>query len=620
MLLRHDAMTNYSPPKLVELVTTADYTVGLETAPITIVEYGDYECPHCGYFHQIISQLLHELGSRVRYVFRHFPISSIHPNARRAAQAVEAAAEQGKFWQMHNTLFDNQKDLSRKNLQEYAERLGLDLKKFSLDLDSDMIANRIDDDIELGVKSGVNGTPTLFVNDTRYDGAWDLHSLSEFIDKPFGLKIQVLTQRFTDLAVSGGILLFLFTILALILSNSSLSDQYLAFWSKDFALIVGGFELRESLLHIVNDGLMAIFFFVVGLEIKREVLIGELSERKKAMLPVFAAIGGIVVPTTIYVLINWGNAEKLAGWAIPMATDIAFLLVILTFFDKRIPASLRIFFSALAIVDDLAAILVISIFYTDQLEFAFLGAGLSIVAILFVINRFRIYSSLPYLVLGLVLWYMFLESGIHPTIAGVILAFTIPTREPPDTKILIAQCNTLMIDPHLGDFTEDSLRHAALQTLETITERLQSPSQRLEHDVQPWTVYLILPIFALANAGISLSGTTSSLLTSSVTLGIILGLVIGKPLGIILFAWIAVKLNVAQLPGQVSWKDIFAISWLAGIGFTMSLFIAGIAFEDETLASEAKIGILIASAIAALLGLIIGLLLTKQIGEAYSDV
>ena len=333
-----------------------------------------------------------------------------------------------------------------------------------------------------------------------------------------------------------------------------------------------------------------------------------------------AALGGAIVPALVFVLININNSAGIQGYGIPMATDIAFLLVIITFIDSRVPNALRVFFSALAIVDDILAILVISVFYTENLKINFLIGALIVLVILVGMNRGRIYQKLPYIVLGIVMWWFILQSGVHATVAGVLLAMTIPARKAPDTKALIAQCSNLMNDVGLPEADVEDLRHSAVQTLESITQRIQSPLEALEHDIQPWVTYAILPIFALANAGIVLAGTTLSSLGNSVTIGIIFGLVLGKPIGILGFAWIAVKLGWADLPSQVSWKSMFSISWLAGIGFTMSLFISNLAYSDQNIIADAKIGILIASTLATIIGLSCGYFMNDEIGSSKSKV
>jgi len=383
------------------------------------------------------------------------------------------------------------------------------------------------------------------------------------ITKPF--------QEFFRLESASGILLAGFTLLALIWANSPWKESYEAFWHLEVSIGFGGAHLSKSLLHWINDGLMAIFFLVVGLEIKRELLIGELAEIKKATLPIAAATGGMIVPALIYVAFNY-ETSAVSGWGTPMATDIAFSLGVLTLLGKRAPYQLKIFLTAFAIVDDLGAVLVIAIFYTSEISFIALGATVLALAALLVLNKAGVRRLLPYLLVGLLLWFAVLKSGVHATIAGVMLAITIPARG-------------------------DSEQH------ETYTER--TPLQRLEHTLHPWVSFIIMPVFALSNAGVELSGQLLSAILHPVGLGIILGLLLGKQIGITLFSWLAVRTGIGSLPTGVRWLHVYGASLLGGIGFTMSLFIAALAFGEGHLASIAKIGVLIASGLAGTVGWIV---------------
>ncbi len=590
--------------RLVLPVTEQDHSQGPIDALATLVEYGDYQCPHCRLVYYNIRELQARMGDRIRYVYRHLPITSTHPEAQLAAEAAEAAAAQGKFWAMHDRLFQNN-ELDRLHLLRYASEIGLDMERFREDLDNRVYAERVQEDFKSGIRSGVNGTPTFFLNGERYDGAWDLESLAELVQKPLGVRVRLLTQEFASLAASGGIVLLVCTLIALVWRNSPLGDSYVQFWETELAITLGAWTLSESLLHWINDGLMVVFFFVVGLEIKREVLTGELASPRRAALPVAGAIGGMVFPAALYLLFNAGSPAE-PGWGIPMATDIAFTLGILTMLGGRIPFALKVFFTALAIADDLGAILIIAIFYTSEISVISLGIAAAFLIGLIVLNRARVYSPLPYALLGVGLWLAFLQSGVHPTVAGVLLAITIPTRSPANMRTMLAQVITLLQGFELPvQWREqvDSRRQAAVSTLEEITERMQSPAQRLEDTLTPWTTYLILPIFALANAGVVIDPDSLSTLTTPLSLGIILGLVIGKPLGITLLTAGSVKLGLASVPGGTNWRQFFSASVLAGIGFTMSLFISSAAFQSEPqLLETAKLAILVASIAAAALG------------------
>jgi NhaA family Na+:H+ antiporter len=597
-------------PDLITEVSEKDHIFGPENAPITIVEYGDYQCPHCFLAHGIIEEVLHKLEDEVKFVFRHFPLKKIHKQSQLAAEAAEAAGAQGKYWEMHQRLFKNQTNLSMDNLIEIAKELDLNIEKFSEELQSHVYARKISENILDGVKSGVNGTPTFFINGKRYNGAFDVESIIDQIQKPLGVKIRLLTQEFSRLEAAGGIFLFIFTILALIVANfpiQELSNAYFDFWHLYVKISIGSFEIKASIVHWINDGLMAIFFFVVGLEIKREVTVGELASFKKSVLPITGAIGGMIVPAMLYVVFNFNISENLRGWAIPMATDIAFSIVILTVLGKKIPLSIKVFFTALAIADDLGAIIVIGLFYTSNIDMMALTiSGIIFLALLF-LNRTRIYWTLPYAVLGIMLWLGFFYSGLHPTIAGVLLAISIPTRSPTNTPALLSQCNILLEEIQISPEKAEQRRQSMAKTLEHISERMLSPAQRLERDFHPWSIFIILPIFAFANAGVIINLSSIGLLLHPINLGIIFGLVVGKPLGISLFVFIATKLGVGELPHGVSWFQFISATFVAGIGFTMSIFISSAAFQDinPELANIAKVGILFASLLASIIGLVL---------------
>ncbi len=598
-------MATTDTPTLKPPVGPRDHIEGSADAPVTLVEYGDYECPHCRQVAPVVEQVQERFGERVRYVFRHFPITTMHPGAQLAAEAAEAAGAQGKFWEMHDLLFEHEGPVRIEHLIEYAATLELDVEQFEHELTAQVHADRVREDFLSGVRSGANGTPAFFLNGVRYDGPWDLDSLIAEIEKPLGVQVRLLFQQFTRLQASGGILLLAAAALALIWANSPWGHSYFALWETYLKIELGTLVLKESLLHWVNDGLMVIFFFVVGLEIKREVLVGELASPRRAALPLIAAVGGMVVPALIYTAFNLGRRGE-AGWGIPMATDIAFVLGILTLLGSRVPVSLKVFFTALAIADDLGAVLILALFYSSEISWIALGVGAAFLAVLIVLNRGQVRHPLPYAVLGIGLWLAFLQSGIHPTIAGVLLALTIPARSQVRAEAFMAQCTAALSGLGRDDVEEASRRRqAAAQTLEVIAERIQTPLQRLERSLNPWVAYVVVPVFALANAGVDLSGDVLRALTLPLSLGIILGLLLGKSLGITLFSMLAVRIGVADLPSGVSWPRLFATSWLAGIGFTMSLFIASSAFEEPNLLALSKTSILIASVLAAAIGFVV---------------
>ncbi len=406
----------------------------------------------------------------------------------------------------------------------------------------------------------------------------------------------------------GGILLIIATVAALIWANSS--ESYHHFWHEiKVSFSAGSFNISHSITHWINDGLMAIFFFTVGLEIKREIMGGELSSIKKASLPIVAAIGGMLVPALIYTIFNATNADYSAGWGIPMATDIAFALGLLALLGDKVNVNIKIFLTALAIADDLGAILVIAIFYTESIrtELLFIAGGF--IGILILANRLGVRKTAFYALVGLIgVWVSFLFSGVHATIAGVLIALTIPARPKINESQFISLVK-IKIDkfakqePNDISLLTDKQAHC-IDDIDKIADDAHTPLQKLEHALHPITSFFILPLFALANAGIRIEGKITDLLFSSVSLGIIAGLVIGKTIGITGLSWLAVKFKLATLPEGTKWKEIFGVSMMAGIGFTMSIFVAELAFSDDKLIQMAKVGIFSASIIAALAGLL----------------
>jgi NhaA family Na+:H+ antiporter len=379
--------------------------------------------------------------------------------------------------------------------------------------------------------------------------------------------------------------------------------MYFDLWNTGMTVGVGSFIVDKPLLLWINDGLMAIFFFVVGLEIKREILVGELASPKKAALALAGAVGGMLVPAGIYALVNAGG-PGIGGWGIPMATDIAFALGVLALMGKRAPLALKIFLTALAIVDDLGAVLVIAIFYTAKVKTGFLIMGAVVFVLLLLGNRFGVRRTSFYVVLGILLWVAFLKSGVHATVAGVLLALTVPARRVIDAPSFLERAREL-IDGFARDVQPGRVHPStdqvdALHALEDSVEKLDTPLHRMEHALHGWVAFFIMPVFALANAGVALTGGVN--LTSPVTLGIILGLFLGKQVGVTLFAWVSVKLGWAELPAGVTWRQVYGVSLLCGIGFTMSLFIANLAFAEAVLLDGAKLGILTASVVSGIAG------------------
>ena len=377
-----------------------------------------------------------------------------------------------------------------------------------------------------------------------------------YLSKPF--------KWFFKLEAASGVVLLFAAIIALVISNSDLAELYFSTLNKYLFIGINNFGLKLSVLHWINDALMAIFFFFVTLEIKREFLQGELSNIKQALLPIIAAVGGMLVPALFYVFVNLGDSETLNGWAIPSATDIAFSLGVLSLLGKRVPLSLKVFLTALAIIDDLGAIVIIALFYSGDLSIKYLSLMLIAFILLLLINKFNIKKFLPYLIIGLFLWDFTHNSGIHATIAGVLLAMTIPHRKKDkDFSLLI----------------------------------------KIEHAISPYVAFGIMPLFAFANAGVSLEGLSFASLLDKVPLGIVLGLFLGKQLGVFIFSYVSIKLKIAQMPNNTSWYNFYGVGVLTGIGFTMSLFVGNLAFvENMQYMDGVKIGVLTGSLLSTLFG------------------
>lgn len=428
---------------------------------------------------------------------------------------------------------------------------------------------------------------------------------SDPIDKIFIIPI----TRFINNSTTSGILLFVTAVTALILANSPFQDTYHHFWEHSFSIGFNEFVVSKSLHHWINDGLMSIFFFVIGLELKREIMAGELSRPKDAVLPIFAGLGGMVIPALLYLTLN-SSGETSTGWGIPMATDIAFALGILYMLGDKVPVSLKVFLTALAIIDDLGAVMVIAFFYTSDISIMSLLFGVGFLVVLMVANMLGVRNTVFYGIIGIGgLWMAFLLSGVHATIAGVIAALTIPANVKIQDKKFVIKMNALT-----NDFEKSTpnnvtlLTHEQLHIVDSIrfyAKAALTPLQRLEHSMHPLVAYVVMPIFALANAGITFSGSFAQNFVSNVSLGVILGLVLGKFIGIVAISKILIKLKLAVLPDTLNWRHLYGVAMLAGVGFTMSLFITDLAFVNLEYIVQAKIGILVASIICGIVGFLI---------------
>ena len=574
-----------------------DHLLGPLGAPITLVEYGSYACPFCRAANLRIAEARDRLGERMLYVFRHKPLTG-SDLARRAAELVERAPDPETFWKAHIALMTRSETLTEEDLASVAADFHLDGRAAP----AAAAEERVRADERSARASGVLYTPTFYVNGRRYDGAWDDSSFADAMLGRLGHRVRTAALDFAGWAPSAGILLLLATIVAILLTNSPLGPAFADFWHLPLGIAVGGAGFSLSLLHWVNDGLLTIFFLVVGLEIKREFTVGHLSNRKAAALPVAGALGGMVVPALLYALIipagPWAH-----GWGVPMATDTAFAVALIFVLGARVPVELRIFLTAAAIVDDIGSILVVALFYSDALHPAWLAVAVGVTVTLAVLNRARVYSVTPYALLGILLWFCVHEGGLHATLAGIVLALFIPTRPPAHLKTLVAQANAILVAEarRSAEVLHAGPSLPSLRALDAIHDRLESPADRLLRHAGARSSYIVLPIFALANAGVVL---TPAVLEGRGPLvaAIVAGLLVGKPVGLFAFSALAARLGLAAKPDAYSWRQLAGAGTLAGIGFTMSLFIAGQAFADPDDFAAAKIAVFLASILAAAAG------------------
>lgn len=434
--------------------------------------------------------------------------------------------------------------------------------------------------------------PTWITSDRR---------LARYVARP--------VARFLHVEASGGLLLLAATVIALVWANSPWSGSYESLWHTSIGVDVGSFEIREDLRHWVNDALMALFFFVVGLEIKFELVRGQLSTTRDAALPAIGALGGMIVPAILFLAFNLSGPGA-PGWGIPMATDIAFALGVLALLGDRVPSSLKVLLLGVAIADDIGAIVVIAVFYTDQIDVSWLAGALAGLGLITVMRRAKVWYAPVYVVAGLGVWLCTLESGIHATIAGVALGLLTPAHP------LMPELEADRIADQLSSDTD--ITASEVRTLGFALRESVSPAERLEEALHPWTSYVIIPVFALANAGIALnSSALGDAASSAVTAGVVVGLVAGKLTGISVSMWLAVRLGAGRLPQDITWRHVTAMAAIAGIGFTVSIFVSGLAYTDPALADQAKIGVLAASALAAIIGSV--MLLTTPKGSPPDD-
>ncbi|PZN32579.1 MAG: Na+/H+ antiporter NhaA [Proteobacteria bacterium] len=578
-----------------------DHVLGAPEAPITLLEYGSYACPYCHAAHDIIVDLRDRFGERMRYVFRHLPIRD-SDEAHQAARLAEYVGETtGDFWAIHDTLMRRGPTFAPEDFPAIAAEFAVPLEAASPAACAAADA-RVQEHIDSAQRSGARETPTFFINGRRYEGAWDQGALADAMVGSLGHRLQAATLDFARWAPSAGLSLLLMALVAVGLANSPLGPAFLAAWNTPFGLALGDAAFIMPLLDWINHGLLTVFFLVVGLEIKREVTVGRLASPRVAALPIAASLGGMTLPALIFLAVVPAGPLS-AGWGVPIATDTAFAIGVIALLGERVPVELRVFLTAAVIVDDLAAIGILAVFYSEALHTGWLALSALIVVVLVSMNRSGIHRALPYGAFGVLLWICLHHAGLHATLAGVVLAMVTPTRPPANLRALQAQAEMVIREETRVGM--QALHHGpsedALHTLDVIHEQIESPASKLLRTMAPWSSYVVLPVFSLANAGVT---WTPDVLAGNVRLmwGVALGLVLGKPLGIVLAAWLAVRTGLAVKPHEYSWRQLTGAGALAGIGFTMSLFIAGEAFGHGTHFAATKIAIFLASLIAGALG------------------
>jgi NhaA family Na+:H+ antiporter len=513
---------------------------------------------------------------------------------------------------MHDRLYAQEPPLSEAQVLEIAAALGLDMERFRRDLDSDEARRRVDEDLAEGRRNGVTGTPTLFVDGIRYDGAWDFYSMLEALERPVGTLVKRSARVFASLPASGGLVLILAAVAALLCANTALAPYYRLLIESSFSIGPPGGLLTLTVGAWFSEGLLAFFFLLVGLEIRREMTAGALADWRAALLPVIAAVGGCLVPAAIYLALNTGPTAP--GWSVPTATDIAFALGILALLGERVPVGLRVFVAALAVVDDILSMLTLAVFYPHAFQAIWLLASAAAVALLFALNRWRVYAGWPYAVITVALWLSLHAAGVHAALAGVFLAAFLPTRPAPAAGPLLAQAATALaalehVETEAEQAGEEKRRIEqepiwdwASRQLSAASDRLLSPADRIERAVAPWAAHAILPLFAFSATGVSLAVDLSSPAAGSILWGVILGLVIGKPLGVSLASLLAIKARVATAPDGITLRNFIGAACLCGIGDTVALLMADQAFPGGPESAIAKIGVLVGSVLAAALG------------------
>jgi len=581
----------------------------------TVLVYGDYLCPYCRRLRVVLERVRRALGDRLAYAFRQFPNERAHPGAEFASEAAEAAGRQGKFWEMHDALYAREPPLTRDHVIEAARSIGLDMDRFDRDLADPHLRDDIEEDLADGRANGVTETPTIFVDGQRYDGAWDFYSMLEAVERPVAARVQRTARAFASLPASGGLVLMIAAAAALVCANTPLAGTYRQFIGARFGIGGDGWVLSLTAGEWFSEGLLTVFFLLVGLEIRRELTAGSLTDRRAAVLPVLCAIGGVLAPAAIYLAFNRGPTAP--GWSAPTSTGIAFALGVLALLGQRAPVGLKVFVAALAIVDDIISMLILAVFYPQDFQAVWLLGAAAALVLMFAFNRWRVYAGWPYLAVTLCLWLALHAAGVNAALAGVALAAFLPTRPAPAAGPLLAQAATALAalehaqtearaaTGERSPIEQQPVWDWASRNLSAASGRLLSPADRVERANSPWAAYVALPLFALSATGVPLNVDVHSAQAMDVLLGVILGLVVGKPLGVSLAALAAVKARIALIPEDTKVRAFLGAAVLCGVSDPVGLLMADQAFPHGDFAAVAKIGVLAGSVLAAALGALV---------------
>jgi NhaA family Na+:H+ antiporter len=551
------------------------------------------------------------MGERLRYVFRHFPNEEAHPGSELVAIGSEAAARQGRFWEMYDALWRSAPPLDQAALLKIAADIGLELERFKRDLKDPALRRRVEEDMAEGRLRGVTATPTIFVDEQRYDGAWEFQSMLQGIDQPMGQAIGRTARAFANLPSSAAMVLLFAGALALVLANGPFAPVYHKLMDAQIAVGIASNPVTLSFGGWCSEGLLAVFYFVLGLEIRRETATGSATGLRATLMPLLAAVGGVVVPALIFLALN-GQAARV-GWPVPTDTGLAFTLAVLALFGTRASAGLKAFVAIYGVANDVLSILILAVFYPHSIRPEWLIGAAAAIALLAILRRWQVYAAWPYIFTVVGLWLSLHEAGVSGALSGIVLAAFLPPRPTPDATPLLAQAATALA---ALEHAEHALRRAnshrrlkeepvwdwASRNLAAASDRLLSPAERAERAAEPWSTYLILPLFAFSAAGATLAGDFVTADAWRVVAGVALGLFVGKPVGIVLTSWAASKLRIAAPPAATPPLAFVGAAILCGIGDPFEFLMADQAFGKTPLADAAKIGVLAGSLLAAAVG------------------